>query len=161
MAQWTVEMGFNWEADSESTPLYLQWGAVSPNNTVTNLNNVTDGDTVRFVIYDVTGLDSGSGQASGAAPSLVSPWITSQAADEDTTASTPFSNFSTLQQAGLNSLGSTQSPTFNNQSFSAWQVSTDGTVGNAGCYLLSMTITVALSGTTKVFSVDPEMIVKP
>lgn len=160
MTQWKVELGFDFDAESVATPFYLQFGVLN-GTTVATLNDVADGDTVRFFIFDVTGIESASPQSSGATPSLVAPWIVSEAADSDTSASSPFSNMSSLQSAGLQSLGSTQSTIFNGHSLPAWQVTTDGTVGNTGCFLLSMTITAALSGATKAYSVDPEMIVKP
>jgi len=152
------------------------------------ISNIKNGDQVMFFLYDLTGFNDGTPANPATVPTLsitqggsITQWMSSSAADSKTTGGWPFDQ--TTQNlvnggvcslaAGAQSFGSTafpggqwpcwavQAPNFN-VTPAALQLLTANVTTNGSfnlTFAVQVSQTVAGTTTTRLYSVDPEMVV--
>jgi hypothetical protein len=151
MANYFWDLGVDWNAvQNASSVSYLSNGLV--NTTGPGVAQLATpiwlqvGDTVTFMIYDVTSTAAGLTNLTFSCSSIM--------ADAGVTATAPFSGSTGTPTATSSSMYST----YFEGIYPAWGTGTL-TILNNGGYLLTFTVTATVGATTRTFVDDPEMVV--
>ena len=163
MADYHLDMGFDWDSEAKGGyDGYLQMGLVlvdAGHGSDASLAELNKNDTIEFLIYDVSDV----GDTRTVALPATGTWISFSNADQNTNIQSPTNTG--LDSPSIVSSGNGTSTVFGGP-YPSWTLNKNNQplsmrLSNDGRFFFTVQFQITDSlGATKIFGVDPEMIVK-